>query len=107
MVFQVRQLFRRRFYKKIDESDVFVCDVTIVNSSKKFRPTPNPNVLFELGYAVHKLGWEKILMIMNEAFGKIEKLPFDLEKRRTISYKLRENDIDKASVRAILEKKIE
>lgn len=44
---------------------------------------------------------------MNEAFGKIEKLPFDLEKRRTISYKLRENDIDKASVRAILEKKIE
>ncbi len=91
---------------KIDESDVFVCDITIVNSSRKYRPTPNPNVLFELGYAVHKLGWEKIVMIMNEAFGTIEKLPFDLEKRRTIIYNLNESEIDKASVRKILEQKI-
>lgn len=93
--------------QKIDEADVFVCDITIVNSSKKFRPTPNPNVLFELGYAVHKLGWEKIVMIMNEAFGSIEKLPFDLEKRRTIIYNLNESEIDKASVRNVLEKRIE
>lgn len=74
--------------QKIDETDIFVCDVTIINSNSKFRPTPNPNVLFELGYAINRLGWERVIMIMNEAFGNIEKLPFDLEKRRAFLYSL-------------------
>lgn len=92
--------------QKIDKSDVFVCDITIVNSSKKYRPTPNPNVLFELGYAVHKLGWERIIMIMNQSFGDVSKLPFDLEKRRTLLYNLSENTNDKIQIRVELEKKI-
>ena len=32
--------------QKIDDCDVFVCDVSIINSGQDQRPTPNPNVLF-------------------------------------------------------------
>jgi len=42
--------------QKIDNCDVFVCDVSIINSGHDQRPTPNPNVLFELGYALKQLG---------------------------------------------------
>src|SRR5713101_3413873 len=35
--------------QKIDASDIFVCDVTPINSSAtEARKTPNPNVIFEL-----------------------------------------------------------
>jgi len=36
-------------FEKIDNCDVFVCDVSIVNARSRKRPTPNPNVLIELG----------------------------------------------------------
>jgi hypothetical protein len=36
---------------KIDQSNVFVCDVSIIDRERP-RPTPNPNVLIELGYAL-------------------------------------------------------
>lgn len=93
--------------QKIDECHIFVCDVTIINAKSRFRPTPNPNVLFELGYALNKLGWNKIIMVMNEAFGKIDKLPFDLEKRRTTLYNVPVNIEEKAQERNKLEKQLE
>ncbi|MEZ5345195.1 MAG: nucleotide-binding protein [Pyrinomonadaceae bacterium] len=93
--------------KKIDESSVFVCDVTIINSNSKFRATPNPNVLFELGYAINKLGWERVIMVMNESFGGIQKLPFDLEKRRTMLYNLTKTDKEKLQKRKKLESMFE
>ena len=33
---------------KIEQSQVFVCDVSIINQGANSRPTPNPNVLIEL-----------------------------------------------------------
>lgn len=93
--------------QKIDECDVFVCDISIINSGSKFRSMPNPNVLFELGYALKKLGWERIIMVMNEAFGKISKLPFDLEKRRTILYSLKKDSVVKIEERTKLAKQFE
>ncbi len=36
---------------KIAKSDIFICDISIINQMSKFRKSPNPNVLFELGYA--------------------------------------------------------
>ena len=42
--------------EKIDASAVVVADVTIINHGKDGRPTPNPNVLVELGYALKSLG---------------------------------------------------
>ena len=47
-------------FNKIDQSEVFVCDASIINRQAidEFgaRPTPNPNVLIELGYAAKSLG---------------------------------------------------
>lgn len=63
---------------KIDNSDIFVADVTIVNNTLQNRPTPNPNVLIELGYALKSLGENRVILVQNTAFGKIELLPFDL-----------------------------
>ncbi len=62
-------------FSKIDMASVFVCDVTIIDSMAA-RPTPNPNVLIELGYAVKYLGWNRVIMAMNTEFGKPEDLPF-------------------------------
>src|SRR5205085_1155266 len=39
------------------------------------RPTPNPNVLIELGYAAHRHGWNGILCVFNAATGRVEDLP--------------------------------
>ena len=93
--------------QKIDECDVFVCDVSIINSGSKFRSTPNPNVLFELGYALKKLSWDRIIMVMNGTYGKISELPFDLEKRRVILYTVKHDSIIKIEERTKLEKQIE
>src|SRR5437762_2680976 len=58
---------------KIGQCAVFVADVSIINASDQGgRLTPNPNVLFELGYALHALSWSNILLIFNEETGRIE-----------------------------------
>lgn len=91
-------------YKKIAESQVFVADVSIINSNPPQRPTPNPNVLMELGYAVAVLGRERIIAVFNLAFGEPEQLPFDLRKNRVLTYRLPESSEDGASVRKELER---
>lgn len=77
---------------KIDNSRLFICDLSIVNSDYHGRKTPNPNVVFELGYAIKALGWEKIICIVNHEYGAIEDLPFDLKHRRMLSYNLIKSD---------------
>lgn len=89
--------------QKINECDFFVCDVSIINNGSKFRPTPNPNVLFELGYALKKFGWNQVIMVCNQTFGDLSKLPFDLDKRRVVLYTASEKDADRSSERKKLE----
>jgi hypothetical protein len=102
--------------QKIDECDVFVCDVSIINSSEEVskanflvqlvravahvilertfkyrrikRLAPNPNVLIELGYAAGRIGWDRIILLQNTAYGDPGTLPFDLRNRRTIPFNL-------------------
>jgi hypothetical protein len=81
--------------KKIRDSDAFLADVTLINTAldgfeeSKLRPTPNPNVLIELGYALASRGSERVILVMNEYFGSFEQLPFDLRhKKRPIGYSL-------------------
>ncbi len=75
---------------KIESSQVFVCDVSLVLTGKKAkggtRLCPNPNVMLELGYAMKALGQDRILMVCNTAFGRIEDLPFDLRGKRPVPY---------------------
>lgn len=78
---------------KINNSKLFICDLTITtesfNKKCELKSSPNPNVLIELGYAVAKLGWEKVITVMNSEYGDPEKLPFDLKHRRfPITYNL-------------------
>jgi hypothetical protein len=48
--------------------------------------TPNPNVLLELGYALYRLSWDRIICLNNEKFSKIEDMPFDLLQNRISRY---------------------
>lgn len=73
-------------FNKIDEADIFVADISIINSGSSAKKTPNPNVLLELGYAAKSLGWERIICIINSDYGLHEDLPFDLKTRRILSY---------------------
>lgn len=79
-------------FDKINSSDVFIGDVSIINSEyKKLRKTPNPNVLIELGFAAKTLGWGNIILIANLHYSDLEKLPFDIKGRRITTYDLAPN----------------
>ena len=86
------------FYK-IDQAAAFVCDVSIINGGSNRRRVPNPNVLIELGYALKSLGPDRVIMVMNTAFGRPESLPFDLRQKRVITYSLSEGDEAKSEAK--------
>lgn len=78
--------------KKISNSDIFIGDVSIINkNSDSFRKTPNPNVMFELGFASSRLGWERVILLFNNAFGTLDDLPFDIDRHRITPYNIEEN----------------
>lgn len=75
--------------EKITVADIFVCDVTTVNrnSPDSERKMPNPNVVFELGFAVSRLGWGRVVMLFNEEFGNFpHDMPFDFDRHRASPY---------------------
>ncbi|MDD2563599.1 MAG: hypothetical protein PHU27_05235 [Salinivirgaceae bacterium] len=97
-------------FMKILNSDIFICDVTIINNSllevdKKQRLTPNPNVLIELGYAIRHLGWERIICINNIHYGKSEFLPFDIRNHRIISLNFNNHEL-KNDLKTVLKRAI-
>ncbi|MEK5260934.1 hypothetical protein MKY75_17170 [Paenibacillus sp. FSL L8-0663] len=85
-------------FNKIDKTDIFICDISIINQDYEGRKTPNPNVLLELGYAAKVLGWEKIICLFNKKFGKVLDVPFDLNHKRILFYNSDElNEKEKVS----------
>jgi hypothetical protein len=70
--------------RKIDQAAVVVADMTFVGKRIDGRPTPNPNVLIEYGWALKSLGHNRVITVMNEAFGEptADSLPFDLAHLR-------------------------
>jgi len=76
--------------QKIDDSDVAVFDISFIAKSENGKLLPNPNVLIELGYAMKSVGMEKILLVMNTAYGPVEKLPFDINKKGVVTYEMDE-----------------
>lgn len=76
--------------QRIQESAVFVADVTLINPSSvrrpDERPTPNPNVMFELGYAYSAKGEDSIIAVFNTASGAVTDLPFDIRPKRILTY---------------------
>lgn len=77
---------------KIEKASLFVADVTPVAITKEGKRVPNPNVMIELGWAMHRPGVERVIPVLNTASGaKIEDLPFDIRGRRVVAYHLDES----------------
>jgi hypothetical protein len=93
-------------FEKIDDCSAFVADVSLINGRRNTdklgcdctRLTPNPNVLCEWGRATRSVTFDRIISVFNLATGSIEDLPFDMRKRRVVTYRLAGGD-DKPSVR--------
>lgn len=111
--------------EKIDECEIFIADISLVNKYKScavnrvelqvdtkendadspeneneeiekgIKYTPNPNVLIELGYAIKRLGWSRIICFINTDYGRIEDLPFDIDHQRVTDYSLKNSEITK------------
>ena len=77
-------------FSKIDKCSIFIADISFINSQYGGRLTPNPNVLIELGYAAKTIGWNNIICVFNNEYGKVENLPFDLRFRRPLTYRVNE-----------------
>lgn len=74
---------------KIANAAVMIADVTPIGETSARKAIPNPNVMVELGYGLHSLGFERIIAILNTASGYgIEDLPFDIRHRRILTYEL-------------------
>lgn len=88
-------------FKKIDSSAVFIADMTLTGIRMDKRPTPNPNVLIEYGWALKSLTNERVICVMNTVYGEPsnENLPFDLAHLRwPIRYYLPENATSKTKI---------
>lgn len=83
----------REILGKIQRADIFVADVSSINAKQidEAKKTPNPNVVFELGYAVAQLGWNRVILLVNEVHGSVKKLPFDFDRHRASVFQLAEN----------------
>jgi hypothetical protein len=75
--------------RKIDQCAFFVADVTLTFERQEppQRRAPNPNVLLELGYALKRLGSERVLLVMDLTRGSPEDLPFNLRGVRVATYR--------------------
>lgn len=71
--------------QKIDRSVCFLADVTPIGRVGE-KLIPNPNVMFELGFALSSLSFERVILICNTAYGQLNELPFDLGLKRIIPY---------------------
>ncbi|MEQ8983670.1 MAG: hypothetical protein RL846_37355, partial [Deltaproteobacteria bacterium] len=100
--------------EKIAMADVVVADITFASRG---RP-PNPNVLWELGYAFGHRGQDRIITVFNEHYGSVSRLPFDIRNLRHLIYrKSRFGSRDKAvdelanglylALKAVVDKRLE
>jgi len=102
-------------FRKIDQCAVFLGDLTFVGATGSAvagalpKKLPNANVLLELGYAASKIGWDRVILVMNTAYGEPGELIFDLRHRRfPLAFSLSDATRHQtASVEASLSAKIE
>ncbi len=95
---------KERVFSKIEKSDYFIADISIINKDLMDRKTPNPNVLIELGYAASRLGWDRIICLFNKESGELSDLPFDLRTHRITPFSLVEgkSKVQSSIVKAII-----
>lgn len=86
---------------KIDGCDLFLADVSIINPETTARKTPNPNVMYELGYALKALGEENIVLVANKDTTNTTDLPFDIRNRRMILESFEEPNSKKSIMQSV------
>jgi hypothetical protein len=91
---------------KIEKATVVVADVSIIGATTIFasdpaktRLSPNANVMFELGYAKRAIGADRVIMVCNTVYGRIEDLPFDIRGRSVLAYTAKPEQETKADAR--------
>lgn len=76
-----------KILEKIEASAIFIADITTITAPGADRPCPNPNVGYELGYAVATLGWDRVILLFNGALATFpDDLPFDFIQNRASPY---------------------
>ena len=83
---------------KIEKCDIFIADITpITDPSSSSRVCPNPNVLFELGYALATgMKRTRIICVLNTHYlphADINALPFDIRGSRPLQFHLPPKEI--------------
>jgi hypothetical protein len=83
---------------KIKESNMFLADVSIINpqANNGEKKCPNPNVIYELGYAVATLSQDNMILVANKATTNTTDLPFDIRNRRIMLVEF--NDANKQTI---------
>lgn len=86
--------------KKIRACDIFIADITPITrieteeeKKKRIKLLPNPNVAFELGYAMHCLPMEQVLIVLPSGISHGQ-LPFDFNHNRLIEFDEQTNPMD-------------
>lgn len=86
--------------EKIRACDVFIADITPITKieteegeKKRIKLLPNPNVAFELGYAMHCLPMEQVLIVLPTGISHGQ-LPFDFNHNRLIEFDEHTNPMD-------------
>lgn len=67
-------------FSKIDKAIAVVVDVTFAGRRPNGDPIPNPNVMIEYGWALKSRSYNRVIGVMNKAYGdpNDEQLPFDM-----------------------------
>ena len=74
--------------KKIEACDIFLADISPVTTIGNSKLVPNPNVIFEYGYAKAKIGMKRCILLASLAEGqKIADMPFDINHDTISSFK--------------------
>lgn len=104
--------------KKISACDLFVADISAIKGIEirddngevvKKKLIPNPNVMYELGYAVSTLGWNRVILVWNDKSGNKDFAPFDIRNHISLSYYRDKDDSSKKrslTIEELLEDKI-
>lgn len=86
--------------EKIRACDVFIADITPITrieteegEKNRIKLLPNPNVAFELGYAMHCLPMEQVLIVLPSGIPH-DQLPFDFNHNRLIDFDEQTNPMD-------------
>jgi hypothetical protein len=87
----------KTIFEKIDNAAVFLADMTLVaeftTHDKRKKLVSNANVLHELGYAAARMGWDRIVLVMNTVFGEPDALLFDIiHRRHPLDFKIKDED---------------